>query len=279
MIKNILFILFVFTSISIATSQNKAIKAEILGKGSPILFLPGFTTPGSIWKETIAHLDVKKEAHLISYAGFNGIKPIEIPWYATIKNEIISYIKENNLKEVEIIGHSMGGTLAIDIAAALPKKVKSIILVDALPCMRDVMMPGVPAESIQYESPYNKRMLGMNDEQFKGMASMMSVNMTDQKEKVDTVTKWILEADRKTYVYGYTDLLKLDLRAELSKVTAKTLILGAPTYGTIAKEAMEKQYINLAKKTIAMAPGGKHFIMFDQAEWFYKQVNDFLTSE
>ncbi|MBL4606146.1 MAG: alpha/beta hydrolase [Flavobacteriaceae bacterium] len=277
--KNILSIAIIFLSVTSAIGQYKAIQSEVIGKGKPILFLPGFTTPGSIWKETLSHLKIEREAHLISYAGFNGIKPIEAPWYSSIKKEIIAYIKDKNLQEVEIIGHSMGGTLATDIAAELPRIVKKIILVDALPCMREVMMPGVPAESLQYESPYNKRILEMNEEQFKGMATMMSSNMTNTKAKIATVTNWILEADRKTYVYGYTDLLKLDLRDELFKVKAKALILGAPTYGAIAKETMEKQYANLAEKTIVMAPEGKHFIMFDQPDWFYKKINAFLTSE
>jgi len=279
MIKNILFSVAILFSMNIAMSQNKAIRVEVHGKGKPILFLPGFTTPGSIWKETVKNLTVTKETHLISYAGFNGIDPIEMPWYSSIKKELITYIKENNLQEIEIIGHSMGGTLAVDIAAALPNLVTKIILVDALPCMREVMMPNVPATSIQYESPYNNQMLKMDDAQFKGMANMMATNMTNNKEKIETVKKWILEADRKTYVYGYTDLLKLDLRNDLSKIKAKTLILGAPTYGTVAKENMEKQYANLADKTIEMAPSGKHFIMFDESEWFYKKVNSFLTSE
>jgi len=277
--KNFLSITILFFSITIASSQNKAFKSEVIGSGKPILFLPGFTTPGSVWKETIANLKTKREAHLISYAGFNGIKPIEMPWYASIKKEIISYIEDNKLQEVDIIGHSMGGTLAADIAAELPNIVTRIILVDALPCMREVMMPGVSADNIQYESPYNKRMLEMNDVQFKGMAEMMSSNMTTNKKNIETVTNWILEADRKTYVYGYTDLLKLDIRPKLSKVKAKSLILGAPTYGAVGKDTMKKQYANLADKSIEMAPNSKHFIMLDQPEWFYKKVNAFLTSE
>ena len=36
--------------------QTKVFKVVKTGKGSPILFLPGFTTPGSVWNETIGHL-------------------------------------------------------------------------------------------------------------------------------------------------------------------------------------------------------------------------------
>ena len=87
-----------------------------------------------------------------------------------------------------------------------------------------------------------------------------------------------MRTDRKTYVYGYTDLLKLDLREDLKLIQAKTLILGA-TFPTkeVAKATFEKQYALLNNKQIKMAPDSKHFIMFDQPEWFYEQVNAFLN--
>ena len=134
---------------------------KTIGHGKPILFLPGFTVSGSIWKETVENLTLERKSYLVSYAGFNGNKPIEMPWYSNIKNSIIEYIKENNMSDIILIGHSMGGNLAVDIAVALPNKVSKIIIVEALPCMREVMMPNVPAESLYYDSPYNKQMLKM----------------------------------------------------------------------------------------------------------------------
>ena len=262
------------------TKQTVAIKTVTIGNGKPLLFFPGFTVPGSIWKETIENLTLKRKSYLFSYAGFNGNKPIEMPWYSTIKNSIIEYIRVNNLSDIIIIGHSMGGNLAVDIASELPNKVSKIVIVEALPCMREVMMPNVPAESLYYESPYNKQMLEMDNKQFENMAKMMASNMTLNTEKTDILTSWILEADRKTWVYGYTDLLKLDLRNKLSKIKCETLILGAPYQSKeIAKENYEKQYANLPNKVIKMASNSKHFIMFDQAEWFYKTINDFLLNE
>lgn len=203
-----------------------------------------------------------------------------MPWYNTIKEELVSYIKNNELKNIQIVGHSMGGNLAIDIAAELPDRINKLILVDAIPCMREIMMPGVSADYLQYDSPYNNQMLEMDSIQFNNMATSMAANMTMNKGKIDTLTKWILEADRKTYVYGYTDLLKLDLRKVLDKVKSKTLILGASFPDVeIAKNNYKKQYSNLSNKTIEMTSNSKHFIMFDQPEWFYKKVNTFLANE
>jgi pimeloyl-ACP methyl ester carboxylesterase len=267
----VLMLLFV---ISISFGQEKAIKVEVIGKGNPVLFLPGFITPGSVWKETVKNLTTKNESHLFSYAGFNGIAPIKMPWYANVKEAIFKYIEEKDLKNIRIIGHSMGGNLAVDIASKFPKRVKKMIIVDALACMREVMMPGVAANNLQYKSPYNDNLLKMSDTQFKDVATNMAGFMTLKKEKATILTKWILKADRKTYVYGYTDLLKLDLRDKLSAIKTKTLILGAT-----AKPVFEKQYTKLSNKTIEMASNSKHFIMFDQPTWFYTKVNTFLENE
>jgi pimeloyl-ACP methyl ester carboxylesterase len=267
-----------YLCIILVSAQTPAIYTEESGKGNVILFLPGFTSPGSVWDETISNLEGDFNSIKVSYAGFNGLPAIEMPWYATIKEELLQYIEEKNLENITIIGHSMGGTLAADIASSIPTKIKELVLVDALPCMRAVMMPGVPAEAIQYESPYNTQMLLQTDGARGAMAQMMSVNMTNNKEKVALLTKWSLEADKETFVYGYTDLLKLDLRSELSKITAKVLILGAPfpNADLVTKNYME-QYANLGQKEIVVAADSKHFIMFDQPQWLCDQVNTFLS--
>ncbi len=274
--KLVVFLLVLGSFVSFA--QSSAIKVEKSGKGTPILFLPGFITPGSMWTETAKNLKGKYESYFVSYAGFNGNAPIAMPWYSTIKKELVDYVKSKKLKGLILIGHSMGGNLAVDLAAELGDRVIKVIIVDALPCMREVMMPGVPAESLQYESPYNKQMLGMGDEAFAKTALMMAQGMTSVVEKQELIKSWILEADRKTYVFGYTDLLKLDLRPTLSQVKAPVLILGAPfPTKELVFPNYEKQYTNLVDKKLLIAPGGKHYIMYDQPEWLYNQVNTFLA--
>jgi len=151
-----------------------------------------------------------------------------MPWYESIKKELLAYIRTENLETISIVGHSMGGNLAVDIAAELPDLVKNLVIVDAIPCMRDLMMPGITANQLHYNSSYNNQMLKMSEESFRETAIMMAKQMTNNTQKTDSLIKWILAADRETYVYGYTDLLKLDLREVLHKIKAETLILGAP---------------------------------------------------
>ena len=255
------------------------IQVEQSGQGKPILFLPGFTTPGSVWNETISKLGNPYETHVVSYAGFNGLEPIGTPWYAPIKQALIEYISEEELTNLTIIGHSMGGNLATELAAELSDRVTGLILVDAIPCMRELMMPGVAASSLQYDSPYNNQMLGMPADAFEQVALSMAKNMTNTASRFEEIASWSVDADRETYVYGYTDLLKLDLRPSLEDIKVETLILGA-TFPTreMTQQTFDKQYANLGNKTIILADDSKHFIMFDQPEWFYTQVNQYLDN-
>ncbi len=275
--KNLLFTLIALISLQLAHGQ-KAIQVEKNGSGEPILFLPGFTTPGSVWDETIANLNGTYETHVVSYAGFNGIEPIGTPWYAPIKQQLLDYIAKEKLTNLTIIGHSMGGNLATELAAELKDEVNGLILVDALACMRELMMPGVPASALQYDSPYNNQIITMNDEAFGQMAYGMASNMTNNQDMINEIASWTLNADRKTYVHGYTDLLKLDLRPQLEQISTETLILGA-TFPTkeVTQKTFEQQYINLKNKSIVLADNSKHFIMFDQPKWFYTQINNYLT--
>lgn len=278
--KFIVIIIALFLSVGSTPSHSTAIKVEKSGHGNPILYLPGFTTPGSVWHETINNMKEDREHHVFTYAGFDGVEAIDTPWYSTVKDDILRYIAQEKLQNISIIGHSMGGNLAVDIAAAIPGNIEKIILVDAIPCMRLLMMPNVPVSQIQYNNPYNQQMLEMSEDALRQTAAMMAGNMTNDTSKIETLIQWTLKSDRKTFVYGYTDLLKLDLREQLKGIKAETLILGASfPDAEIVKKNFEEQYLNLTDKTIEIAPDSKHFIMFDQPDWFYGRVNDFLAHE
>ncbi len=260
-------------------AQTPAIQVKTSGKGQPVFLLPGFTCPGAVWDETVSRLKGDHQFLQVSYAGFGGQAPIETPWYESIKKELMGYITSHKLSAVTIIGHSMGGTLALDLAADLPAGVvKSIVVVDGLPCMRAVMMPGVSGDQLQYKSPYNDQLIAMKEEPFLKNAQMYARQMTNVEGKQAVLTDYAVKADRKTYVYGYTDLLKMDIRPSLSRIKVPALILAAsfPNKEMVEK-TMNSQFESLPNKTIEIVPESRHFIFFDQSEWFYNRINNCLN--
>ena len=267
------------TIIHLSIKAQTAFEIKISGKGDPVIFLPGFGTPGSVWDETISTLKGNHEYHQLTYAGFNGLAPIDTPWYHQIKIDLFDYVAKNKSSNIKLVGHSMGGNLALELAKKFPQKINRIMLIETLPCIRELMMPGVPASMITYNSPYNKQMLGSSAEEWEMYIHRFSDNMTFDEAKRDQIFQWAKNADKKTYVYGYTDLLKLDQRTLLEDIEIETWILVAsfPDAST-AIETMKDQFKNLERKIIYQVENSRHFIMFDQPEWLSEKIIEFLSN-
>lgn len=272
--KILLLLLFMTTGLA---AQTPEFTVSVKGKGEPILLFPGFTCTEEVWKETVDQLSKNYECHSFTFAGFGGVDPISMPWLPKIKSAIEKYIVEKNLKKPSIIGHSLGGTLALWLSSSQPDLYKKILIVDALPSVGALMVPNFQSEQMTYENPYSKRQLEMDDEAFKAMASQTASFMSLNKDRHQQLTDWILTSDRKTYVYGYVDLLKLDLRSDISKIQIPVKVLAAtyPNKAMVA-ENYQKQYKELKNVQIDYADGSAHFIMFDKPDWYKKQISDYF---
>ncbi|WP_396632657.1 alpha/beta fold hydrolase [Maribacter sp. R86514] len=277
-IKNLLFGLLILSALS-TTAQGNPFEVKVTGEGNPILLFPGFACTGKVWDATVVELSKEYECHVFTFAGFGDVAAIEKPWLPKIKEGVVSYISENKLENPVLLGHSLGGALALWMSAE-GNSYKELIIVDALPSTGALMMPDFKSEYMVYDSPYNKQLLAMNDTDFEAMATQMASGMTKEKSYQEIIKNWMIKADRETYVYGYTDLLKLDLREDLSKINAPVTILAATEpYGLeMAKSTYGLQYKALAEYTIEFANGSSHFIMYDQPQWFIENLKNALKN-
>jgi len=255
-------------------AQSDAFKVDIKGTGSLVLLFPGFTCPGDVWTEVVNELSKNHECHVFTFAGFGDVPAIDKPWLPKIKEAISTYISDKNLIEPTIIGHSLGGTIGLWLASENQNNIEKIIVVDALASNGALMIPNFKAEEISYDNAYNQQLLNMDDVNFKAMAEQMAKAMTLNTEKQGLISKWMIESDRKTYVYGYTDLLKLDLREDISKIEIPVTILAATEpYGLeTVKQTYAEQYKNLKNYNIKFAEGSAHFIMFDTPNWLIETI-------
>lgn len=276
-VRNLFAITIIFLLTSILSAQNKAFEVRVVGKGEPLLFFPGFTCTDKVWEEQVAELSKDYECHLFTFAGFGDVAPIEFPWYPKIEEELLNYIEENSLEKATVIGHSLGGTLALSLASKQPIFDK-LVIVDALTATGALMFPNYNPDDMVYDSPYNNQLLKMDEKDFSKMATGMAAGMTTNKEKQGQIIEWMEKADRKTYVYGYTDYLKVDLREEVAQIKIPVIILAATQpYGEqMAKQTYQEQYKNLSNYDLKFAEGSAHFIMYDQPEWFLNQLKSSL---
>ncbi len=271
------FILSLLSSLVTFAYAQKSFQVTVKGKGEPVYLFPGFGCTSDLWEETVAELSETHECHLFTFAGFGEVAPIEMPWFSTIKDDIIAYTKSKKINKPTLIGHSLGGTLSYWLAASEPELFRKVIAVDALPCSAALMIPDYNGDKIPYDNPRSQMMLQMDEAAFKGMNVQLVQFMCKNSEKHQTILQMMDKTDRKTYVYGYIDMLNLDLREDIANIKIPVIILAAtfPDKATVEK-TYQAQFAKLPGVTIHYAENAAHFVMYDQPEWFLQNIKQNL---
>jgi len=282
-------IVILFSTISLfSQSSNKdyPFKVEVKGTGKPIVFIPGLSSPGSVWDETVKVLEKEHVCHVLTLSGFVGEAPIKFgeAFLPKIQAKIIEYIQEELTEQPIIIGHSLGGFMALSIASAEPDLLEKIVIVDAYPFYSAAMNPMATVEFVKVQAEMLKKsLMTMTDEAFADQQKIMMKSMATDAGDISAITQWSIDTDRATMAQAMYEIMTTDLRGAVKSVKCPILVFGswyaAKDYG-ITKEVIEKnfqtQFSKAANCTIRIADTAKHFIMFDEPAWFIKNLELFL---
>lgn len=277
----VFFILILFlAAVCNIFGQTKAYPFEVkkTGKGSQsIIFIPGFASSGEVWSETVTKFDKNFSCYVLTMKGFAGVQPMADASFKDWEKGIADYLKDQKIGKVIIIGHSMGGGMALALAADYPELVSKIVVVDALPCLAALSDPNFKSKENNDCSATIKALKAMNEEQFKQMQTGTIPRLVADSSMQETVIGWSMKSDRTTFAKMYCDFTNTDLREKIKTIQCPSLIL-LESYFVNFKPAIETQYKNLKNADMRYATKGLHFIMYDDKEWFFEQLNNFLLS-
>jgi esterase len=108
--------------------------SKIEGAGQPLIILHGFLGMSDNWK-TLAtqYANEGFQVHALDLRNHGRSFHSDEFTYQAMANDILEYCTANNLENVSIIGHSMGGKVAMFFAVAHPEKVNKLIVADISP--------------------------------------------------------------------------------------------------------------------------------------------------
>ncbi|WP_218823989.1 alpha/beta fold hydrolase [Sphingobacterium cellulitidis] len=270
-------IVMVFTvTASHSQSTEYSFKVEKSGTGNQnIIFIPGFASSGDVWNDTRDVLAKNNTCYILTMSGFAGVPAKGDPTFKGWRDEVIKYIKNENIQAPIIIGHSMGGVMAMDIAATEPTLIKKIIVVDALPCLAALSNPNFKSNPNLDCSEMVKQFSTVPDAQFEAMQKQGMAGMTSDTVKQKLILDWSLKSDRKIFAKMFCDFSNTDLREDIKNIQCPALILLESSFNQI-KPAIENQYSNLKTAKLIYADNSLHFIMFDAKDWYLQEVQNFI---
>lgn len=259
-----------------------AFAVKVSGAGHPVIFIPGLGSPGSVWDGTVAHLAGTKQVHVLTLAGFAGQPPIKPPFLLTVHDQIVQYIHANHLDHPIIVGHSLGGMMALWLAETNSTDLGGVVDVEGLPFLPAVADSKVTeAQGAAFGQQMHDKLVKTPPAQFAATMKMFLATMITKPEDLDRITAESAKSDIETYATAIAELASKDLRSDLAKITTKVTVIAAGNAGDTPRPTLEQawhtQIDPIKGSELHFVDDAKHFVMLDQPSAFFVQLDQALA--
>ncbi len=273
------------SSTTAPTTPRAPFQVTVVGHGPPMVLIPGLSSSGEVWNEVVAHYQDHFECHVLTLAGFAGVKPIDGAMMPQVHEALISYLRERQLAAPVVIGHSLGGFHALWLASSNPELVGRVVIVDAAPFLAALQAPSITAIEAAQQADAMRSQLRMSTPDQRSQFSRMAAKaLVTSPEHAQLVAKWSMASDSDTVADAAYFVMTHDLRDDLTKVRAPTLVVGTwvgyRPYATRQDllERFTQQYTKCTTCTVTLNDRARHFVMLDDGPGLLAQVDGFLQA-
>ena len=108
--------------------------SKILGEGKPFIILHGFLGMSDNWKTLgTQYSEHGFQVHLVDQRNHGKSFHSTDFDYDLLSNDVVHYMEHHGLDSAFVLGHSMGGKTAMQLATSHPNLVKKLIVADIAP--------------------------------------------------------------------------------------------------------------------------------------------------
>ena len=222
-----------------------------------------------------------------------GRPPIDGPLLPAVRRDVVEYIRQQKLDHPIIVGHSLGGTLALSLAIEYPDLVGPLVIVDILPFLAGPLMQvKTAAEAQPLIATMEAYMAKMNQAQWEDYAKSGASTryMVTSAADFETLVKWGMTTDRQTLIRALAEVYRADLREDIARITSPALVLGTwrGVHDQLAANKIDvpkaeflkefaAQFARLPRLHFALHDTARHFIMWEDPAWFFRELDAFFT--
>ncbi|AMC10931.1 alpha/beta hydrolase [Lutibacter profundi] len=253
----------------------KILHSTILGKGMPLLILHGYFGMSDNWKSLGNKFAENFQVHLIDQRNHGRSFHSDDFDYELLVEDLYQYIQYHNLQNIILLGHSMGGKVAMLFAVTFPELMNKLIVADISP---------------RAYKPHHQQILEALNE--------VNFSIHNTRKKVEEVLKiYIKEQGIIQFLLKnvyWKEKGKLDYRFNLQSLTENNAVVGEalPSFthfegDTLFLKGENSNYITTKDKPLILAhfPNAQivtvknagHWLHAENPTQFYNEVVRFLA--
>lgn len=270
---------------SSAPVQMQHISITATGKGSPVILIPGLSSPRAVYDGVAPELARTNRVYLVQVNGFAGEDPranLQPGILDGVVAELSGFIAANKLGRPAIVGHSMGGLIGLMFAKAHPDQIGKLMVVDSLPYIGDIFVPGATVAQIEPQAKMMRDQIaaGYGKPADPAAGQRTAAGMALKPDSQAKVAAWVGVADPRITAEAMYEDMTTDLRGDVAAIqTPITLVY--PSNAQLTKERADAfyhaEYAKAPRVTFVNIDDSAHFIMLDQPAEFQAALDAFLA--
>ena len=258
---------------SIVTDQG-VVHYEVTGRGRPVILLHGWIGSWGHWVDTMTCLEGNFRGYALDFWGFGDSNNKENRFQITdFVNLVEQFMDRLGIESAPVIGHSMGGTVALNLALNKPRRVERVVLVGS-PIVGNslnifLQLAGKPqVAAFLWKFPFFLPF-------FLKLYSPYVVKVPQKWYKM--VVNDISSTTQQSFFSSIRSLHYTDLRPHLPEL--RVPILGIYGLSDVIVSPYQSTLIsqNVKDAQVAMFEGSGHFPMLDEPERFNQCLLEFLN--
>lgn len=257
------------TEKSYASINGLKMYYEVHGQGKPIVLLHGaYMTIGLNWSELIPELSKTRKVIAIEMQGHGRTNDIDRPFsYEAMADDVAKLLKHLKINKVDVMGYSLGGTVAFQLTIKNPEMVNNLIIISSvfkydgwIPQMHEVLASLQPEflDATPLKAEYDK--IAPDPKHWHTFVK----KLTDFDTKKFNLGEANVKAMKAPvlFIMGDNDGVDLNHTAEMYRLT------GGGVFADMT---------GLPKSQLAILPGQTHVTLIMQTQKIATLVNSFLS--
>lgn len=250
--------------------SSRRIAVDTIGSGRDVVVIPGLGAGPGVWNALVGAVSGYRwhRVHVRGFAGLAAGANAKGPLLDPLADEVARYIAERRLSSPPLIGHSMGGTLAMLTALRHPAIGGRVMVVDMLPSGA-AMVGGTSAG------------LGFLSRQLKGYFTGTIAGRRAFAALLRDFSPGAATSDADVIAVALDELARIDLGPRLATLKPPlTVVPAIPADARLKATTLSRTRMAYAAvrgaRIVPVEPSG-HMVMLDQPAAFARVVRDFLA--
>jgi pimeloyl-ACP methyl ester carboxylesterase len=181
-----------------------------------IVLVHGLGSSAAVWDELVPYLQ-GCEVWTYELPGHGSSPPLPGLTLSTAVEDLARFIAEHDIVYPSLVGHAMGGVIAMRYALDHPRDVKRLVVIDAAP-----KQLATPEQKMQITDGLTK--------DYDRFVARMFLNMSPRKDVTERVLDQALRTDSASFITLLMSSFDFDLTADLPGLTPPLLVIGSQLF-------------------------------------------------